>query len=158
MGGSMFSDVSSTEPEEKVEKKKTKLSFKGKSSKPEKKVKPKEKKKKVEKPAAKPNKKSTKNLLKNSSKSKSSTVRVYSYFRNELFNPDGLEIKPSRYLKSLIRLVSRKNGSGSVVLHRTDDLMREIDDIVLDLEFDISDELITDNETYVNANEGINVI
>lgn len=159
MGASMFSDMNSTEPEEKKVKKKKIFSKNIKSPKPEKKVKPKVQKKKAEKSTAKPKKKSTRNLLKNPSKSKSEMVRVYSYFRNEAFNPDTIETKTSKYLKSLIRIINRKNSSGSVVLHRTDDLMSEINNMVMDLEFDISDDLIDDSETYVNTNEGtINVI
>lgn len=70
-----------------------------------------------------------------------------------------MEVKSSKYLKNIIKLISKKNKNASVVLHRTDDLMSDINDIVLDLEFDMSEDLIEDSEEYINTQEGtINVI
>lgn len=169
MGQSMFSDVGQSEPEKQKSERKG-FSFGKRNPKPDKAENPKpDKPKKVKglpkpvkdkrKTGVKVKKKSTKGQAKTSSKRKSESFRAYSYFRGERFKPDEVEVKSSKYLKNIIKLISKKNKNASVVLHRTDDLMSDINDIVLDLEFDMSEDLIEDSEEYINTQEGtINVI
>lgn len=151
MKPSMFSDVNTSEDSGDNVKPKEKKSLKLKS-----KNSPKPEKKKNNKKISpiKLKKKSTKNVKKSSSKSNAETFRVYSYFRNEIFKPDELQVDVSKYLGNVIKLVNRKNTPASVVIHRSGDLMTSIDNMILDLEFNLSDDLIEDSESYVNTSEG----
>lgn len=145
---SMFSDVT---PNDDNVKEKKKSPIKLKKEKPKRNPKPEKKKKNS---SIKFKKKSTEKNVKNSSKSDTEVFRVYSYFRNEIFKPDDIQVGVSKYLGNSIKLVNRKNSPAAVVLHRSGDLMSTIDDMLMDLEFNLSDDLIEDSESYVNTSEG----